>query len=530
LVKGEQFDIPLPERLNLGSYYLDVNLELGRGEKTAIHHKDRAYSFRDLWLLTNRLGNVLKQLGVEAENRVLLILEDSPEWVAAWLATMKVGGVGTHVYTYLKPHDYRYILDLVRPKVVVVDKVTLDRVREGATGCRYPKALLVAGETVPKLRRGEFSLRELMAGAADRLEVEPTHRDDPAFWNFSGGTTGKPKGVPHMHRDGVVAYESFNHILSYGSDDIVLSVPKLFFHYSRDLGLLFPLRNGATIVLLDERTTAPLIFDLIRTYRPTVLINVPTMMRAMIQTPEQERADLSCVRHSMSSGELLSAPLNHEWVRTFGSEVVNRFGSAESGIGYLCNRPGAVRPGSSGTITPLSEVRLVDEEGIEVATGQPGVLHVRSDAAGLYYVREHEKSRATFLGDEWVNTGDVFRQDEDGYFWYVGRADDMVKVSGVWVSPLEIEKTLQECPHLKECAVLGIKDADGLIKIRAFVVPGDGARAGATGRSELEQLLKGYCRERLAPHKIPKAMEFLDELPKTGQGKIDRRLLREQAR
>lgn len=530
MVKGESFDVALPEHLNLGAYYLDVNLDLGRGDKTAIYYKDRTYSFRDLWVLTNKVGNVLRMLGVEPENRVLLILEDSPEWVAAWLATMKVGGVGTHAYTYLMPHDYTHLLDLVRPKVVVVDRVTLGVVREAAERSRYPRSLLVAGDDHPDLRDGEFSLRELLASADEHLEMEPTHRDDLAFWNFSGGTTGKPKGVPHMHRDGVIAYESFNHILSYGPDDIVLRVPKLFFHYSRDLGLLFPLRNGASIVLFDERTTAELVYELVRKHRPTVLINVPTMMRAMIRTPEAERSDLSCVRHSMSSGELLSAQLNEEWIRTFGSEVINRFGSAESGIGYLCNRPGAVRPGSSGTVTPLSEVKLADPEGQEVARGDAGVLLVRSDAAGLYYVNEHEKSKATFLGDEWVNTGDVFVQDEDDYFWYQGRADDMVKVSGVWVSPLEIERTVQECPGVKECVVMGIRDKDGLIKTKAFVVPTQGIRRTdvAKAPADVQDELMRFCRERLAPHKIPRTVEILDELPKTGQGKIDRRLLRER--
>jgi len=536
LVIGEQFDFPLPENLNLGAFFLDVNLDLGRGDKTAIYHRDQACSFRDLWVLTNKMGNVLRELGVEPENRVLLILEDSPQWVAAWLATMKVGGVGTHAYTYLRPHDYAYLIDLVRPKVVVVDSATLARVREGCERCTHRPGLLAAGAGVADLRPGEFSLRDRIAQAGDTLEVESTHRDDPAFWNFSGGTTGKPKGVPHMHRDGVVAYESFDHILRYASDDIVLSVPKLFFHYSRDLGLLYPLRNGAAVVLLDQRTTAALIFDSIRKYRPTVLINVPTMMRAMLQTPEAERADMRCIRHSMSSGELLSAPLNGEWVRAFGCEVINRFGSAESGIGYLCNRPGAVRPGSSGTVTPLSQIKLMNDDGQEVAAGQPGVLWVRSDASGVYYVREREKSGSTFLGDEWVNTGDVFVQDEDDYFWYVGRADDMVKVSGVWVSPLEIEKALQESPRVRECAVFGIKDADGLVKIKAFVVPADGMQAdgkagtetGAHALPEMQDELKQFCRERLAPHKIPRSMEFLPELPKTGQGKIDRRLLREQ--
>jgi acyl-coenzyme A synthetase/AMP-(fatty) acid ligase len=328
-----------------------------------------------------------------------------------------------------------------------------------------------------------------------------------------------------MHRDGVIAHQSFNHIVPYSADDVVLRVPKLFFHYSRDLGLLFPLRAGSAVVLYQERTTAALIFDLIRKHRPTVLINVPTMMRAMIQTPEHERADLGPIRYCMSSGEMLSAGLYKEWTDTFGGEVINRFGSAESGIGYLCNRPGAVVPGSSGTVTPLSEVRLVDPEGHEVPVGQPGVLMVRSDAVGTFYVREHEKSKANFVGDEWVITGDLFTQDEKGYFWCAGRADDMVKVSGVWISPLEIERTLHESPSVKECVAMGVKDQDGLTKIKAFVVLNESANACDETLLELTQ----FCRQRMAPHKVPRAVEFMGELPKTGQGKIDRRRLRERA-
>jgi benzoate-CoA ligase family protein len=525
MVKGEHIEFSLPEKLNLGSHFLDVNLELGRGDKTAIYYKDKTYSFLDLWLLTNKVGNVLKELGVEPENRVLLILEDSPEWVATWLATMKVAGVGTHAYTYLNPHDYEHLLNLVRPKVVVVDKTTLGRVREACENLRCPKAFLVAGESVPDLREGEFSLRGMIESADERLEVEPTHREDIAFWNFSGGTTGKPKGVPHMHRDSVASYESFNYVLSYTSDDIVLRVPKLFFHYARDNGMLFALRSGAAVVLFEERTTAAVVFELIRKYRVTVLLNVPSMMRAMIQTPEQERADLSCLRRCMSSGELLSPQLYEEWVNTFGIEVIDRFGSAESGMGYLCNRPGAVVPGSSGTVTPLSEVKLVDDEGQEVPRGQPGLLMTRSDAAARYYVREREKSKTTFPGDGWINTGDLFMQDEKDYFWYVGRADEMVKVSGVWVSPLEIELCLQKYPIVKEAVALGIKDKDGLIKIKAFVAMRDGAKV----LEEMPDELKRFCKERLAPHKFPSAIEIMDELPKTGQGKIDRRLLRERA-
>ncbi len=525
MIRGEHFEISLPGKLNLGTYYLDLNLESGRGDRTAIYFGERTYSFLDLWRLTNRVGNVLKQLGVEPENRVLLILEDSPEWVAAWLATMKVGAVGTHAYTYLTTQDYRHLLNLVRPKVVVVGGKTLDRVREASEKLKYPKAFLVAGENVPELREREFSLRPMIDSADEHLEVAPTHRDDIAFWNFSGGTTGKPKGVPHMHRDSVVSFESFNYFLGYSSDDIVIRIPKLFFHYARDNGMLFALRSGAAVVLFEEKTTAALVFELIRKFRPTVLLNVPTMMRAMIQTPPHERADLSCVRRNFSSGERLSPQLYQEWVDTFGTEVIDRLGSAESGIGYLCNRPGAVMPGSSGKVAPLAEIKLVDGDGREVPRGQPGVLMMRSDAVALHYVREHEKSKATFPGGEWVNTGDLFRQDENDYFWYAGRADDMVKVSGVWVSPLEVEHCLQQSPGVRECAVLAVKNRDGLMTIKAFVVLANGAGASAESLEELKQ----HCKRKLGPQKFPGAIQLMDELPKTGQGKIDRRLLREQA-
>ena len=522
MIRGEHIDFSLPENLNLGSYFLDVNLDAGRGNKVAIYCDDRTLTFNDLWTMTNKIGNLLKKIGTEPENRVLLILQDSPEWASSWLATMKVGAVGTHAYTYLKPDDYEHLLNLVRPKVVVADETTLEVLREAAKRSKYPKAFLVAGSYEGSLQEREYRLNDMLDSVSGELDPEPTHRDDIAFWNFSGGTTGKPKGVPHMHRDGAIAYESFQHVLGYKENDVVLRVPKLFFHYSRDLGLMFPLRAGASVVLFPERTTAEVIFELIRKHKPTVLINVPTMMRAMIQTPESERSDLSCLRRCMSSGELLSAQLYDQWIKTFGMEVVNRFGSAESCMGYLCNRPGAVVPGSSGTATPMTELKIIDEKGSEVAKGSSGVLMVRCDASALCYVRDHEKSKRTFVGDEWINTGDLFFQDDKDYFWYLGRADEMVKVSGVWVSPLEIERCLQEHPHVKECAVLGINDKDGLIVLKAYVKLSESIEAGERASEEL----KRHCKKKLAAYKYPRSIEFVADLPKTGQGKIDRRFLR----
>ena len=523
MIKGEMFDYDVPEDFNLGSFILDVNLEEGRGAKTALYHGDDTYSFDDLWSLTARMGNVLRDLGVEPENRVMLGLGDSPAWVAAWIATMKIGGVGTHVYTYLNAHDYEYLLELVRPKVAILDAETLPGFREALADKPRRPALLVSGP-VDDLGPGEFSLDEMLAAASDQLTPEPTHCNDLAFWNFSSGTTGKPKGVPHMHRDGLVSYISSNSILQYREDDIVLRVPKLFFHYSRD-HLFWSLHNGAASVVFEERTSTKGVFDLIAKTKPTVLVNVPTMMRAMIQTPKEQRPDMSSLRRLMSSGEPLTAPLYKEWLEEFGIEAVNRFGSAETTLGYLSNMPGTVMPGSSGKVAPLVTLRLVDEDGKDVAKGEPGRLLVHSGASGIYYEREYEKSLETFPGGGWVNTGDIFTQDNQDYFWYVSRADDMLKISGVWVAPMEIERGIQTSPLVAEAAVLGIDDADGLKRLRAFV-----ALANGEDQSEdIDAALKQYCKETLAPHKFPTRIEFLDALPKTGQGKIDRRYLRENA-
>ncbi len=524
MTRGPEIDFPMPQQLNLTTYYLEDNIAQGRGDKVAIYYRDDRYTFNDILHLTNKVGNVFKQLGVGPESRVLLILQDSPEWIASWYATMKIGGVGTHAYTYLPASDYEYFLNYVRPKVVVVDDTTLDKVREGAKNTRYPRVMVTVGVPTSRLEKDEYDFYSLVGTASDRLETEPTHRDDLAFWNFSGGTTGKPKGVPHMHRDGVIGCESFQHIVKYTEDDLVLRVPKLFFHYARDLGMNYPLRVGAAVVLFSERSTAKLVFEFVERFKPSVLLNVPTMMRVMLQTPEPERGDLSSLRLCLSSGEALSAPLYREWMDTFGIEVVNRIGSAETGAGYLSNVPGKMILGSSGEVTPLVEVKIIDHEGQPVPKGEPGVLMVHCDAAGLYYERDHEKSKSTFVGDDWVNTGDVFREDDEGNFWYVGRADEQVKISGVWVSLLEIEGCLQSHPLVRECVVLGLEDADSLIKSKAFVT----LQAGAEASEHTANELVAFCKTKMASYKYPRFIEFISELPKTGQGKIDKLKLRER--
>jgi len=521
---GPYIDITMPDQFNMTAYFLEENLTQGRGDRDAVYYRDDTYTFNELCALTNRFGNVLKELDVGFEDRVLLVLQDSPEWLAGWFATMKIGGVPTHAYTYLQPDDYEYFMNYVRPRVVITDNTTIERVRKGTKAAKYPKATLVAGSDLPGLGPGEFALNPMLESASSTLEVEHTSKDDIALWNFSGGTTGKPKAVPHMHHDAMFGCESFQTVVRYTEKDVVLRVPKLFFHYSRDLGMNFAFHAGAAVALFPERSTAENVFQMIKKYKPTVLLNVPTMMRAMLQTPMEKQTDLRCLRLCIASGELLSADLYKEFTETFGVEVINTIGSAESYLGYFMDRPGQVVPGSSGRITPLVEAKIVDHEGNEVPKGEIGVLWVRSDASGWVYHLAHEKSKNTFLGNDWINTNDLFREDEKGYFWYEGRADDLIKVSGVYISPLEIEKCIEQYPATEECVVLGLKDMDGLLKTKAFI----SLKEGIKGSSELEKEIRGFCKQHMAPHKTPRFIEFLAELPKTGQGKIDKRRLREK--
>ena len=514
--------LPLPQELNMASYILDRNINVGRGERIAIYCQGETYTFNDLFTLTNKAGNTLRELGVGREDRVLVILQDSPEWLANWLGAIKIGGVATHAYSYLLPEDYGYFLNYVRPKVVVVDDMTLDRVRGGLKYSRYPVTLLVKGHSL-KLQEGEYDFYAMVKAASKDLEAEPTSKDDFATWTWSGGTTGKSKAVPHMHHDFPYSFESFHQIVHFSEKDIILLAPKLFFHYAHET-LLWNMTAGGAAVLFPERTTPQILFKLVEKHKATLLVNVPTMMRAMLQTPKEERADLSSLRINFSSGEALSEQLYKEWKETFGVEVVEPIGSAESYLGYIVNPPDKKVPGSLGKVAPLVEAKIVDDEGQEVPKGEQGLLWIRSDSVGTGYYLDHEKSKRTFVGNDWLNTGDIFRQDADDNFYYVGRGDDLLKVSGVWISPLEMEMHIQKHEKVKECAVLGIPDKDGLIKTKAYVV----LQEGIEGSESLRNELTTFCKEKLAPHKYPRTIEFLPELPKTGQGKIDRRLLREK--
>ncbi|MDT3699980.1 MAG: benzoate-CoA ligase family protein [Thermincola sp.] len=519
-------DMVIPERLNLATYFLDENIACGRGERVALYYQDQSYTYNQLCELTNKVGNTLKMVGVERENRVLLVLNDCPEWAATWLGTMKIGAVSTCVYTYLHTSDYEYFIDYIKPAAIVVDETTVEKVREALANLHHPsymKGLLLLTENPLETANREFEFKRMIGEASGELECEPTSRDEIAFWNFSGGTTDKPKGVPHMHRDGLIGCESWLKMTNYNENDVVVNVPKLFFHYAHDLGLNFVLRVGGSIVLYKEKVTPNLIFELISKYRPSVLVNVPTMMLGMLQVPDRERHDISCLRATLSSGEALSGQLYNDWMKGFGVEVVEVLGSAESYMGYLANRPGEKVPGSVGRLTPFVEAKIVDGDGNPVPKGEHGTLWIKADSVGTYYYLDHEKSKKTFIGGDWLNTGDLFREDEEGNFWYIGRAEENIKVSGVWVPILEVQQLLQTHSDIKECVMIGVPDSYGLMTTKAYVV----LKQGVDPSDKLSEELKIFCKERLAVHKFPRIVEFLNELPKTGQGKVDKRKLKE---
>jgi benzoate-CoA ligase family protein len=502
---------------NVTSYFLDRHVEEGRGARTALVTDAGLWSYERLAGLTNRVGHVLRELGVQPEQRVLLALADGPEFVATWYAALKIGAVTAEAYTFLQTKDYAYYLDYTRAAVAVVDGNTLARFREAGNAAR----LLVAGVPAEQLRAGEFSFDALVAEVPAALEAAPTDRDAIAIWKFTTGSTGRPKACVHRMVTPLLSFESYARgVLDVQPDDVVLPIPKLFFGYARDMAALFPFGVGAAGIVFAERTTPELVFELIERHRPTILVQVPTMMRAMLDHPGAAERDLSCLRLCTSAGEALPRELYDEWRATFGVEVLDGIGSSEAYHIFISNRLGAVRPGTAGQAVPGYAAQVVDEDGRSLPDGDVGRLWIEAPTAALMYWEDHAASVATYAG-ELVMSGDLFVRDGDGYFTFQGRADDLIKVSGVWVAPFEVERALLEHPDVAECAVIGV-ERDGLTITRAHVV----LRAGVHGSDELARALQQFARERLSPHKYPRELEFASELPKTGSGKLDRRALR----
>ena len=520
--------VTIPEQFNVADAFLDRHLREGRGDRVAIHYEGQRYTYAQIAELANRVGNGLLSLGVDLEQRIALLLLDSPQFAAAFFGAIKMGAVPVPLNTQLRPDDYRYMLNDSRARVLLIHASlwqTLSPLRPELPYLRHVVIVNDLGASVP-LDSTTHDFDDWTAHASPQLDLAPTSKDDSAFWLYSSGSTGFPKGCVHLQHDMIYCTEYYaRSILEINEQDIMLSAAKLFFAYGLGNGLYFPFSVGAQAIHYPGRPLAATMFQLIERYCPTIFFGVPTLYASMLSLPDVARYNCSSLRLCVSAGEALPAELQQRWQATFNVPILDGIGSTEILHIFISNRPGDIRPGSSGKPVPGYRALLVDEQGHEVAQGETGNLLIAGDSIAACYWNKHEKTKATMHG-YWIQTGDKYFQDSDGYFWYAGRSDDMLKVSGQWVSPVEIENTLIAHPAVLETAVVGAPDAQGLIKPKAFVV----LKEGLTPTEELTEELKAFVKERLAPFKYPRTIAFLPELPKTATGKIQRFRLRDTAR
>ncbi len=508
------------EFLNCATYFLDENLRAGRGGSPALHCAGETVSYQRLCELTNRIGNALEAAGVGLEDRVLLVMRDSPEFVAAFYAVQKIGAGVIVGYVDAPIKEQRYLLELLRPKVVITDAHSIPAMREAARETAWPRVSFV--HRLPRSHLGpqELDLEELMAGAAPELETARTHGEDYARWSFTGGSTGFPKVVPASHAGLIHNFASFQEIAGYRADDVILPVPKLYFGYGRTASIIHPFRAGAAAIVFPERSTPEQLFALMNEHQPTVLALVPTAIKKMLAMPKASRPRLERLRLCISGGEALAESLCSAWQEAFGCEVLNMLGSTEMGFVFIANRPGDVVRGSVGKPLRGYEAKIVDADGKMVPDGEEGLLMAKGPSSAQLYWHERAKTQQTFRG-EWVCSGDRFRKDADGNFWFAGRNDELVKISGNWVSPAEVEECLLDFPGVRDCAVVAVPSEDGTTQIRACLVLAAGVQAGEGTSHEI----RTFVGSRLAPYKAPRIIDYLPELPTTATGKLDRRRL-----
>jgi benzoate-CoA ligase family protein len=512
----------LPLRYNAVDI-LERNLP-ARADKVALVSEARTLTFGDLAGEVDRCGHALRGLGVRRGDTVAILALDSAEWVATYFAVLKLGGVAASFNTLLTAREFEYMLNDCGARVVVVDGSLLATIEAIRPRLEWLEHLVVIGGA----GHAHHDWSALVAAAPSTpLPVVRTHRDDFCCLNYSSGTTGEPKGILHAHKDLPLTAELVGvRILGLRPEDRTFAVAKLFFTFGTGGNLVFPFWAGASIVTYPgSPRQAKSVLAVIDRFKPTVFYTAPTGYASMLADPSladpaRRDHDLSSLRLCVSAGESLPAPVWHRWKEATGLEIVDGIGSTENYHMFICNRPGEVRPGSSGRPIEGYQVRIVDEGGREVEPGQVGNLLVRGETAALVYLHQYARSQRTFQG-EWLDTGDKYSVDQDGYYWHAGRSDDMLKVGGIWVSPVEVESCLLSHDDVTECAVIGQADSDGLVKPKAFVV----LRVGVTLERVTERLLE-HCAVSMAQYKRPRWVEIVVELPKTATGKVQRFRLR----
>jgi len=498
-----------PVRLNLAAHFVDARLTDGFGNRPAVRTADRVWSYADIAALSSLFARLLEDEDVRPEERVIIALPDGATFVGALFGILRRGAVLVMVNPDLQPELLTYFFDYTRARAAFVDRDRLARFEAATASLTHRPPLIVVDDPLVQ--------RQLNTAPPDYLPFA-SHRDEAAIWLFSGGTTGHPKAVVQTNRSFANTTELYGkRVLGLTAEDITISVPKLFFGYALGSNVLFPFSVGASCVLFPERSTPEVLFALIQQHRPTVLINVPTMVQQMVSHADAPRQDFSSLRVATSAGEALPTELYNRWRETFGVDLLDGLGTAEMWHVFISNRPGCVVPGTIGQIVDGFEVKLCDDEGREVPDGEVGALWVKGQSRAIGYWLRMDDTMHAFRG-EWYVSGDMLRKNADGTFVYCGRCDDMLKVSGKWLSPGELENCLLQHANVREVAVVGVKNADGLVKPCAFVVSDKPSAA-------LGVELQAFAKSRLEAYKYPREVVFIESLPRTHLGKVDRNAL-----
>lgn len=513
-----------------------MKLNSSRGGRVAYTDDYGSITYADLFNRVQSLGSALKEKGLRREERVLLVHQDSVDWVIAFLGCLYAGVVPVAVNTLLSADDYAYMIEHCRAQGIFTNSELLPTVAQALsklsnTEIRFVCASNPAHAKLPEAKSLIGSHSELELFEIDSLYTRgkaasspcQTKPDDPGFWLYSSGSTGKPKGTVHTHANLYWTCELYaKQVLGLRESDVCFSAAKLFFAYGLGNALSFPLSVGASTVLMAERPTPDAVFKRFKAHRPTVFFGAPTGYAGMLAHSALPKSHEVSLRMCSSAGEALPKEIGEKWTAHFNCEIIDGIGSTEMLHIYLSNRPGDVRYGTTGKPVAGYAIELRDEAGQAVAPGEIGDLYVNGPSAALFYWNNREKSRETFQG-AWTKSGDKYTCDADGYYTYAGRNDDMLKVSGIYVSPFEVEATLLQHPSVLEAAVIGVEDQDGLTKTKAFVVLKSNQHA-------TDSELQAFVKSKLAPFKYPRVIEFIQELPKTATGKIQRFKLREKER
>ena len=511
----------IPREYNFAADILDRNLKAGRANKPAFIDPRGSWTYGQLADRVARFAGVLRARNVRREERVLIALLDTIDWPTAFLGCLKAGVVAIPVNTLMTEDDYRFMLTDSRARVLVVSEALVPRFQKLVAACPDLAHVIVSGDNA----HGHKRFEELIEQARPDPATAPTVRDDIAFWLYTSGSTGKPKGAVHVHADLRLSNDLYGGpVLNLTDSDVGYSVAKLFFAYGLGNSLNFPMSVGACTVLLPDRPTPDGVAALLRKHPVTVFYSVPTFYAAFLASPNAPQRSELKLRCCVSAGEALPEDVGKRWRDRYGVDILDGIGSTEMTHIFLSNRAGEVKYGTSGRPLPGYDVKIVDDDGLPVKKGEMGELLVRGPTSAVMYWNNREQTRATFLG-EWTRSGDKYLEDEQGYFVYCGRRDDMLKVSGLYVSPFEVEGALQSHSDVLEAAVVAWADGDGLIKPKAFVVLKEAGKAG----DAMSRTLQDHVKSKLAPYKYPRWIEFRADLPKTATGKIQRFKLRGEA-